>query len=72
MALTGDIIDAATAADWGLINRAVPADELDAVTLDLITARDQGQPALQGDGQAGFSTARSTCPQSRAYDFAIE
>ena len=28
--LTGDFIDAATAADWGLINRAVPADELDA------------------------------------------
>ncbi len=28
--LTGEFIDAATAADWGLINRAVPADELDA------------------------------------------
>jgi enoyl-CoA hydratase/carnithine racemase len=32
MALTGDTIDAATAADWGLINRVVPADELDAAT----------------------------------------
>lgn len=28
--LTGEFIDAATAADWGLINRAVPADALDA------------------------------------------
>ena len=29
MALTGDVISAATAADWGLINRVVPDDELD-------------------------------------------
>ena len=30
LALTGDPIDAATAAEWGLINYAVPDDELDA------------------------------------------
>src|SRR5574343_1415056 len=36
MALTGDSIDAATAADWGLINHAVPAAELEAATLDLV------------------------------------
>lgn len=29
MLLTGEPIDAATAADWGLINRVVPASELD-------------------------------------------
>src|SRR5450756_1138153 len=34
MAFTGDAIDAATAAKWGLINKAVPADQLDAATLD--------------------------------------
>ncbi|MGG7566204.1 enoyl-CoA hydratase [Rhodovulum sp. DZ06] len=28
MAFTGDFIDAATAAEWGLINRVVPADQL--------------------------------------------
>src|SRR5215216_6418151 len=33
MALTGDPIDAATAADWGLINKAVPDEELDAAVL---------------------------------------
>lgn len=33
--LTGEFIDAATAADWGLINRAVPADELDAAVQTL-------------------------------------
>lgn len=30
MLLTGDPIDAATALDWGLVNRVVPQDELDA------------------------------------------
>src|SRR5450830_804324 len=29
LAMTGDPIDAATAADWGLVNRSVPADQLD-------------------------------------------
>lgn len=30
MLLTGDMIDAATALQWGLVNRVVPADKLDA------------------------------------------
>jgi enoyl-CoA hydratase/carnithine racemase len=34
MLLTGDAIDAATAAAWGLINRAVPAGDLDTVVED--------------------------------------
>jgi enoyl-CoA hydratase/carnithine racemase len=32
MLLTGDMIDAATALDWGLVNRVVAPDELDAAT----------------------------------------
>lgn len=32
MLLTGEYIDAATAAEWGLINRVVPADQLEATT----------------------------------------
>jgi len=35
MLLTGEPIDAATAADWGLINRVVPSDELDATVAAL-------------------------------------
>ncbi|WP_156890376.1 enoyl-CoA hydratase [Gordonia shandongensis] len=35
MLLTGDMIDAATAADWGLINEAVPADRLETAVADL-------------------------------------
>ena len=34
---TGDTIDGRTAADWGLANLAVPADELEAATLKLAT-----------------------------------
>jgi enoyl-CoA hydratase/carnithine racemase len=42
MLLTGDTISAAQAVDWGLINRAVPSDQLDAAVLhyvDRITSR---------------------------------
>jgi len=35
MLLTGDPVSAKTAVDWGLINRAVPTDELDAAVDDL-------------------------------------
>src|SRR5947209_19519594 len=32
MLLTGDFIAAATALEWGLVNRVVPAEELDSAT----------------------------------------
>lgn len=35
LALTGDALDAATALEWGLVNRVVPAGQLMEVTLDL-------------------------------------
>lgn len=35
MLFTGDFIDAATALDWGLVNRVVPADQLRVTTLAL-------------------------------------
>jgi enoyl-CoA hydratase/carnithine racemase len=38
MLFTGDFIDAATALDWGLVNRVVPADRLDAGTAALAAA----------------------------------
>ena len=53
MALSGDVIDARTALDWGLVNRVVPADQLDSATEDLlerVTLRVRGQ---QGHRQAG-------------------
>lgn len=44
MLLTGDMIDANTAADWGLINLAVPADRLDDAVAGLV-ARIAGSSA---------------------------
>src|SRR5580700_6591768 len=35
MLLTGKLVDAATAADWGLVNRVVPAAELESATREL-------------------------------------
>lgn len=43
---TGDVIDGRTAADWGLANQAVPADQLDAATLRL-AERIAGVPHAQ-------------------------
>ena len=54
MAFTGDPIDAATAADWGLINRVVPDDLLDAAVDDLMQRATRGSPRLQGPRQAGL------------------
>ena len=58
MALTGDPIDAVTAADWGLINRAVPDDELDAAVADLIGERPGAAHCPRHSASAG-STSRS-------------
>ena len=71
MAFTGDIIDAATAVHWGLINRAVPADELDAATLDLITRCTRGSILSKAMGKQGFYE-QINLPQPLAYEFAGE
>jgi len=54
MALTGDPIDASTAAEWGLINRAVPDDDLDAAVDDLITRATRGSAWSKSLGKRGF------------------
>ena len=71
MALTGDPIDAATAADWGLINKAVPADQLDAAVLDLITRATRGSALSKGLGKQGFYQ-QVGLSQEQAYQLAIE
>ena len=66
MALTGDAIDAATAADWGLINRAVPAAQLDAATLDLISRASRGCSVSKAMGKQGYYQ-QIDLPQQEAY-----
>ena len=71
MSMTGDPITAATAADWGLINRAVPDDSLDAAVLDLITRATRGSAFAKTLGKAAFY-AQVDLDQPKAYAFAIE
>ena len=71
MALTGDPIDAATAAAWGLINKSVPADQLDAATLDLISRATRGSALSKAMGKQGFYQ-QIGLPQDQAYAVAAE
>ncbi len=70
MALTGDAIDAATAAEWGLINRAVPDAELDAAVHDLLTRATRGSVASKALGKQGFY-AQVGLDQRAAYAEAV-
>ncbi len=54
MLLTGTPIDARTAVDWGLVNRAVPSDELDAVVDDLAGRIAAASAATVAIGKAAF------------------
>lgn len=71
MAMTGDVIDAATAADWGLVNKVVPAADLDAATLDLIGRATRGSAMSKALGKHGFY-AQVDLDQAKAYNYAIE
>ena len=71
LAMTGDPIDAATAADWGLINRAVPADELDAATDDLLARATRGSAQSKAIGKQAYY-AQIDLDQPKAYAYAVE
>jgi enoyl-CoA hydratase/carnithine racemase len=71
MALTGDPIDAATAADWGLVNRVVPDDQLDAAVADLVHRAGRGSALSKGLGKRGFY-AQIDLGQPDAYRLATE
>lgn len=71
MALTGDVVDARTAADWGLVNRVVPHDQLDAAVLDLLGRACRGSAASKGLGKQAFY-AQIDLGQHEAYRHAIE
>jgi enoyl-CoA hydratase/carnithine racemase len=54
MLLTGEPIDAATAAAWGLVNRVVPAERLDAEIQDLVKSIMAKSPAVVAAGKRTF------------------
>ena len=71
MALTGDAVDAATAASWGLINYAVPDEELDAAVHDLLARATRGSVASKAAGKRGFY-AQTELGQTDAYIYAVD
>jgi len=54
MLLTGTPIDARTAAEWGLVNRVVPADQLDAAALELANQIAASSPLTLRIGKQAF------------------
>ena len=71
LALTGDPISAATAADWGLINRAVPDDQLDGAVDDLLRRATRGSASSKGLGKQTFYR-QVDLAQADAYRLAVE
>jgi enoyl-CoA hydratase/carnithine racemase len=71
MAMTGDSIDAVTAAEWGLINKVVAAEQLVDATLDLLRRATRGSPLSKGIGKQAFY-AQIDLDQPKAYSYAIE
>lgn len=66
MLLTGETVDAATAADWGLINEAVPADRLRARVDELATQIADASPLTLEIGKQAFYR-QIDLPQDEAY-----
>ena len=66
-----DVVSATTAAEWGLINRAVPDAELHAATHDLLSRATRGSAASKALGKRSFY-AQIGLTQDAAYDYAIE
>src|SRR6201996_3725958 len=56
LAYSGDTIDAATALDWGLVNRVVPPAELDAATFALMERVTRGSAESKGIGKQALYT----------------
>ena len=71
MALTGDTIDAATALDWGLINRVVGIEDLESETLALLHRATRGSALSKALGKQGFY-AQVDLDQPKAYAYAVE
>ncbi|MEZ5343863.1 MAG: enoyl-CoA hydratase-related protein [Acidimicrobiales bacterium] len=69
MALTGDVIDAETACQWGLVNRVVPADELDEACADLLKRATRGSAFSKAMGKHNYYV-QFDLDQKAAYEHA--
>jgi enoyl-CoA hydratase/carnithine racemase len=71
MLLTGEMVDAATAADWGLVNRAVPAAELQDETRKLAARIADASTLTVSLGKQAYYT-QIDLDQPKAYAYAKE
>lgn len=71
MLLTGDFIDARTAADWGLVNRVVPSAQLHGETMALARKIAQASAPVVGLGKGAFYVQMDLA-QHQAYGYAKE
>jgi enoyl-CoA hydratase/carnithine racemase len=71
MLLTGAPIAAQTAAEWGLINQVVPADQLERATRELALAIVRASPLVVGLGKQAFYS-QIDLDQPKAYAYAKE
>jgi len=67
MLLTGDMISAETALEWGLVNRVVPAEALDDAVAELVEKIARSSPLTVGIGKEAFY-AQVELDEHRAYD----
>jgi enoyl-CoA hydratase/carnithine racemase len=71
MLLTGELVDAATAADWGLVNRVAPAAELQAETRKLAARIAEASDLTVALGKQAYYT-QIDLDQPKAYAYAKE
>jgi enoyl-CoA hydratase/carnithine racemase len=71
LALTGDVVDARTALDWGLVNRVVPDDQLDDAVAELLARATRGSRASKALGKVTLY-AQLDRPEADAYAIALE
>ncbi len=69
MLFTGEMIDAPTALEWGLVNRVVPADELDGEVVALAERIATASPYVLALGKRAFY-AQDQLPEAGAYSIA--
>jgi enoyl-CoA hydratase/carnithine racemase len=67
MLLTGELIGAAAALEWGLVNRVVPPDQLEDAVTELVDAIAASSPLTVGIGKEAFY-AQVELDEPRAYD----
>jgi enoyl-CoA hydratase/carnithine racemase len=71
MLMTGELVNARTAADWGLINQVVPGAELPAATRALAAKVAEASSLVVGIGKQAFYT-QIDLDQPKAYGYAKE